>query len=130
MLLYVYIYFMAFFCFSSKNLCFYYFRFFFFDEVSNFHKRILTNKKPELVIRNCQRNSMCEGFLSTRWCHTGVHVLHKIQKQLFTGNKQKNCSENFGKLPKIYLWWSTKLVELQALFPQFYQNRTPPQFFS
>ena len=28
----------------------------FFDEVSNFRYRILTNQKLELVIRNCQRN--------------------------------------------------------------------------
>ena len=26
----------------------------FFDEVWNFHNRILTNRKPEMVIRNCQ----------------------------------------------------------------------------
>ena len=30
----------------------------FFDEVSNLCNRILTNQKPELVIRNCQRNCM------------------------------------------------------------------------
>ena len=32
----------------------------FFDEVSNFRNRILTNQKPELVIRNCQWNCMLE----------------------------------------------------------------------
>ena len=31
---------------------------FFFDEVSNFHKRILTNQKTELAIRNCQWDCM------------------------------------------------------------------------
>ena len=38
-------------------MCFYHFHFF-FDEVSNFRNRILTNQKPEYVIRNCQWNSM------------------------------------------------------------------------
>ena len=28
----------------------------FIDEVSNLHNRILTNQKPELVIRKCQWN--------------------------------------------------------------------------
>ena len=41
------------FCFSSKNLCFYHF-YFFFNEVSSFRNRILTNQKPELAIRNFQ----------------------------------------------------------------------------
>ena len=41
-----------FYCFSSLNLrCFY---FHFFDKVSNFRNRILTNQKQELVIKNCQ----------------------------------------------------------------------------
>ena len=31
----------------------------YFDEVSNFCNRILTNQKPELVIRNCHLN--CEN---------------------------------------------------------------------
>ena len=30
----------------------------FFDEVSNFRNKILTNLKPELMIRNCQWNCM------------------------------------------------------------------------
>ena len=32
----------------------------FFDEVSNFRKRILTNQKYELVVPNCQWNSMVD----------------------------------------------------------------------
>ena len=44
--------------FSSKNLCWYHYHFFFFfDKVSNFHN-MLTSQKPELVIRNCQWNCM------------------------------------------------------------------------
>ena len=35
MLLYVYVFLEFFRCFSSKNLCFYHFHFFFFDEGSN-----------------------------------------------------------------------------------------------
>ena len=55
--LYVCIYFFAIVsCFSSKNLCFYYFHFFLFDEVWNFYNRILTNQKYEFVIKSCQWN--------------------------------------------------------------------------
>ena len=32
----------------------------FFDEVSNFRNRILTNQKHELVVSNCQWNGMTE----------------------------------------------------------------------
>lgn len=42
-------------CFSSKNLRFFHFHFF-FNEVSNLCDRILANQKQELVIRNCQWN--------------------------------------------------------------------------
>ena len=42
-------------CFSSKNLCFYHFYFFFWCNIE-FPYKILTNQKPELVIRNCQWN--------------------------------------------------------------------------
>ena len=50
--------FLAYFCcFSSKNLSFYYFRSF-FDEVSNFCNRLLTNQKPKHVIINCQCNCL------------------------------------------------------------------------
>ena len=46
--------FLVLFClFSSKNCVFIIF-ISFFDEVSSFRNRILTNQKPELVIRNCQ----------------------------------------------------------------------------
>ena len=34
-----------------------------FDEVLNFGNRILTNQKPELVIRNCQWNCMMYELL-------------------------------------------------------------------
>ena len=40
----------------QKN-CFYHFHLY-FDKVSNFSNRILTNQKPELVIKNCQWNCM------------------------------------------------------------------------
>ena len=59
MLLYVYIYFFGIFCcFHQKKLCFVICIIFisFFDEVSNFRNRILTNQKPELTIRNCPCN--------------------------------------------------------------------------
>ena len=35
----------------------------FFDEVSNFHNKLLGNQKPELVIRNFQWNCMCNSAL-------------------------------------------------------------------
>ena len=54
----VYIYFFGIFFYLivfHQKICFYHFKFF-FDEQSNFRNRILTNQKPELVIRNCQWN--------------------------------------------------------------------------
>ena len=36
--------------------------FFFFDEVSNFRNRILTNQKRELVVSNCQLNCIPGRF--------------------------------------------------------------------
>ena len=41
--------------FHHKNMRFYHFHFF---QVSHFHNKILTNQKPELFIRNRQRNCM------------------------------------------------------------------------
>ena len=38
------------------------FSFFFFDEVSNFRNRILTNQKRELVVSNCQLNCIPGRF--------------------------------------------------------------------
>ena len=57
---YVYIHvFGIFCCFSSTNLCFYHFYFhFFIDKGSSICNKILTNQKPESVIRNCQWNFM------------------------------------------------------------------------
>ena len=58
------------FCLSLSNLCFYHFHFFlyfflflfYFDEVSNFRNRILTNQKRELVVSNCQLNCIPGRF--------------------------------------------------------------------
>ena len=36
----------------------------FFGKLPNFRKRILTNQKQELVIRNCQRNCMLQSNFS------------------------------------------------------------------
>ena len=44
--------------FLAKKLCFYHFHLFFFEILSNFRNRIITNRKLELVIRNCQWNCM------------------------------------------------------------------------
>ena len=40
------------------NLCCFHFRFFFLIKSQNFHDKISTNQKHELVIRNCQLNCM------------------------------------------------------------------------
>ena len=41
----------------------------FFDKVSNFRNRILTNQKRELMVSNCQRNCMFEKQkLERTWC--------------------------------------------------------------
>ena len=65
-------------CFSSKNLCSYQFHFF-FDEVSNFGSRILTNQKPEQVIKNCQWNCM---LLLTS------NVVHSLLQYFFANLEQ------------------------------------------
>ena len=48
--------FVAFFCCFLLKKCIFINFFSFFAGVSNFHNRILPNQKPELVIRDCQRN--------------------------------------------------------------------------
>ena len=58
MLLYTYIQFLGVFLISVFiififSFFFFFFSFFFFEKLSNFHNRILTNQKPELVITNC-----------------------------------------------------------------------------
>ena len=58
-LLYVFIYFFStFLLFFIINFLVLSFSFLFFDEVSNFRNRILTNQKHELVVSNCQWNCM------------------------------------------------------------------------
>ena len=52
-------------CFSSKNLCFYHFHLFFLISI---HNKILTNQKPEWVIRNCQWKCMYK-LPSLFMCH-------------------------------------------------------------
>ena len=44
--------------FSSKKLCVFIIFISFFETLSNFCNRILTNQKSEFVIRNCQWNCM------------------------------------------------------------------------
>ena len=65
MLLYVFLYFLALFDVFHHKVCVVIIFISFFDKVSNFHNRILTNQKQELVIRNCQWNYMlwkCESM--------------------------------------------------------------------
>ena len=68
-------------CFSSKKLFssfsfhFSIYLFIFLDEVSNFHNRILTNQKPELVIRHCQCN--CKGFYMMGCLH-GTFIMKDL----------------------------------------------------
>ena len=45
--------FWVFFKFRFLSFSFFFFFFFFFEKLSNFHNRILTNQKTELVIINC-----------------------------------------------------------------------------
>ena len=45
--------FWGFFKFRFLSFSFFFFFFFFFEKLSNFHNRILTNQKTELVIINC-----------------------------------------------------------------------------
>ena len=50
--------FLMFFCCFHHKICVLSFLFLFFDKVSNFRNRTLTNQKRELVVSNCQRNCM------------------------------------------------------------------------
>ena len=61
-MLYVYVYFLNnFFLFFINKNVFFYFSFLFCDEISNNRKRILTNQKPEQLIRNCLWNCICNS---------------------------------------------------------------------
>ena len=56
-------------------ISFFYLFFFFLDKVSNFHNRILTNQKPELVVRHCQCN--CKGFYMMGFPH-GTFIMKDL----------------------------------------------------
>ena len=63
MLLYVYIHFFGILLlFFIKKFLFLSFSFL-FEKASNFSNRILTNQKPELVIKSCQWNCMQTSFI-------------------------------------------------------------------
>ena len=62
-------------CFHHFHFIFLFIYFFFLDEVSNFHNRILTDQKPELVIRHCQCN--CKGFYMMGCLH-GTFIMKDL----------------------------------------------------
>ena len=66
---YVYVYFLnIFLLFFINKYVFFSFSFLFCDEIPDIHSRILTNEKPEWVIRNCQWNCMCNSsVIKIRW---------------------------------------------------------------
>ena len=72
--LFAYTFLAFFYRFLSKILCFIIFTSF-FDEVSNFRYRTLTNQKPELVIINCQWNCMQEFMEIKTWLLFYCHVI-------------------------------------------------------
>ena len=77
--LYLHILSKHFFLFSiNKNVCFS-FWFLFCDEISNICNRMLTNQKPEYVIRNCQWNCMCNSsVINIRWVSLPPRRLPKV----------------------------------------------------
>ena len=95
-MLYVYVYFLNIFflVFINKNV-FFSFSFLFCDEIINIRNRILTNQKPESVIRNCQWNCMCNSsVIKIRWASLPPCQLPKvglpIQMQLMGFGTQPN----------------------------------------
>ena len=59
----------------------------FFDEVSNFHNRMLTSQKRKLVVSNCQWSCM-------------FYILRKYQKitdfLMFSGDTERDQWDNMG----------------------------------
>ena len=58
----LFLFFITKFVFLSFSFLSFFLSFFFFDEVSNFRNRILTNQKRELVVSNCQLNCIPGRF--------------------------------------------------------------------
>ena len=58
----LFLFFIIKFVFLSFSFLSFFLSFFFFDEVSNFRNRILTNQKRELVVSNCQLNCIPGRF--------------------------------------------------------------------
>ena len=62
--------------------------FFFFDEVSNFRNRILTNQKRELVVSNCQLKCIPDRFpkehkISTFKAMTSEKLMCRTDKSIY-----------------------------------------------
>ena len=100
--------FLVLFClFSSKNCVFIIF-ISFFDEVSSFRNRILTNQKPELVIRNCQ------------WLFVRISSQTKWSGVIFSWKPQHD--KHLGKANSFVCTGVGRNVEASMYF-MFYQTR-------
>ena len=69
-------------CFSSENLCFYYFRFLFWWSINKFRKQNINNQKQELVIKlPVELYALCE-FVYVLYYSSLEEVWHGIRKSL------------------------------------------------
>ena len=80
----------------------------FFDEVSSFRNRILTNQKPELVIRNCQ------------WLFVRISSQTKWSGVIFSWKPQHD--KHLGKANSFVCTGVDRNVEASMYF-MFYQTR-------
>ena len=90
-----------FYCFSSNKLCFYHFIFHFFNKVSNFCNKILTNQKPKQVIRNCQWNCMwiCFAYSQSYRLRSKIFGLWLVQTWFFTSPRDQVCNSPHKSTP-------------------------------
>lgn len=90
--------FVAFFCCFLLKKCIFINFFSFFAGVSNFHNRILPNQKPELVIRDCQRNYILLRRYYSKHFIEGAGI---FLKSSWSANR---ACRHFSPLSKAFFW--------------------------
>ena len=105
MLLNAFIYISGIFLFFIIKFVFLSFSFLFFDELSNFRNRILTNQKYVLVVSNCQWNCMLHLWLNST-------IFNGFHKAIFTCEKlwhfEADVSVKFAK-------WNSFCIQLAPI---------------
>ena len=116
-------------CFSSWNMWFYHFHFFFF-EVWNFCNRILTNQKHELVVSNCQWNCMWPRNPCLFSVRKKVSVIYWLNKEMFllwkwketeNGNQIKQ-KQHYDNITSRKSYWCTSCMPFKSRTCTFWPN--------